>query len=69
MMTRRASYIDSLIVCEHFGGSLEGRSKYWRFWLQTTLIVIRLLQQADKPGYTPLSNGNTQGSAKVRVHL
>ena len=38
------------------------------FQLQTTLIVIRLLQRTVKPGFTPLSNGNFQGSAKVRVY-
>ena len=54
-------------IHEYFGGSGGRRSKYWMFWIQATLMVIGLLQRAAKPGYTPLSNGKTQGSAKVRV--
>ena len=68
MVTLCASHIDSLIVYEHYGGSGGGRSIYCRFQLQTTLIVIRLLQRAAKPGYTPLSNGSTQGSANLHVN-
>ena len=52
-----------IIVYEHFGGCGGGRSIYCGFQLQTMLIVIRLLQRAVKPGYMPLSKGNTQGSA------
>ena len=63
MMTECASHIVSIIVYEHFG-----RSGALEVLVQTTLIVIRLLQRAVKPGYTQLSNGNTQGSAKVCVY-
>ena len=54
-------------IHEHFGGNGGRRSKYWMFWFQATLMVIGLLQRAAKPGYTPLSNGKAQESAKVRV--
>ena len=59
MMTICAAHIDSLILFEHFG---DLRGEIHIVWGSASN------QRVVKPGYTPLSNGNTQGSIKARVY-